>query len=233
MSTIELYIRLESLGQVTCPGQVTCLPAVKKMGRTEWAMWANEHALLSGVVLTLGGVVGTAAQFPNWQFAAASLGAGLLVMLIEYPRGKKMNGGFHPRRGQGCPQACTVILGPITRNYICRSLLLALLSAPGYLTLATILGSISLAISVLFYLLAAIRGESWQPGHTGDSKHEKISQDTEPKIPPPRTPEELRQGSLLQRLQLGRVSKLIASSGSRRPGKRQVPLTETSPLVES
>uniref|UniRef100_UPI00358F34EE cytochrome b-245 light chain-like n=1 Tax=Myxine glutinosa TaxID=7769 RepID=UPI00358F34EE len=200
------------------------------MGHTEWAMWANEHALLSGVVLMIGGVVGTAAQFPKWQFSAASLAAGLLVILIEYPRGKKMNGGFHPRRGQACPQACTIILRPITRNYTCRALLLALLSAPGYLTLATILGSISLAISVLLYLLAAFRGENWQPGHTGDSRHDHISQDTEPGIPPPRIPEAHRQGSLLKRLRLGRVSKLTPSS--RRAGKRQVPFTETSPLVE-
>ncbi|GAB5582570.1 cytochrome b-245 light chain [Prionailurus iriomotensis] len=43
------------------------------MGQIEWAMWANEQALASGLILITGGIVATAGQFTSWWFGAYSM----------------------------------------------------------------------------------------------------------------------------------------------------------------
>nr|KAF6285506.1 cytochrome b-245 alpha chain [Myotis myotis] len=70
------------------------------MGQIEWAMWANEQALASGLILITGGIVATAGQFTQWYFGAYSIVAGVFVCLLEYPRGKRRKGSTMERCGQ-------------------------------------------------------------------------------------------------------------------------------------
>uniref|UniRef100_A0A8Q3WL26 Cytochrome b-245 light chain n=1 Tax=Homo sapiens TaxID=9606 RepID=A0A8Q3WL26_HUMAN len=67
------------------------------MGQIEWAMWANEQALASGLILITGGIVATAGRFTQWYFGAYSIVAGVFVCLLEYPRGKRKKGSTMER----------------------------------------------------------------------------------------------------------------------------------------
>ncbi|GCC27705.1 cytochrome b-245 light chain [Chiloscyllium punctatum] len=164
------------------------------MGQIEWAMWANEQALASGLILLIGGVVGVAGQFRDWEFAAYGVAAGVFVILLEYPRGKRRKGTTMERPGQWFLAAVVKLFGPLTRNYYVRAILHACLAVPGGFILPTVLGTVNLGIASLIYLLAAFRKEEWRPiqaaqtqkGHVGKSIHQP------PTNPPPRPPAEHR-----------------------------------------
>ncbi|XP_078066836.1 cytochrome b-245 light chain [Mustelus asterias] len=164
------------------------------MGQIEWAMWANEQALASGLILLIGGVVGVAGQFKSWEFAAYGIAAGVFVILLEYPRGKRTKGNTMERPGQRFLAAVVKLFGPLTRNYYIRAILHACLAVPGGFILPTVLGTVNLGIASLIYLLAAFRKEEWKPiqmqlsqkGHVGKSIHQP------PSNPPPRPPAEHR-----------------------------------------
>ncbi|XP_039619344.1 cytochrome b-245 light chain [Polypterus senegalus] len=165
------------------------------MGQIEWAMWANEQALAAGLILLTGGIVGVAGQFRGWEFAAYGIAAGAFVCLLEYPRGKRKNKATGTERmGQRCLTICVKAFGPLTRNYYVRAFLHAALAVPGGFILATVLGCVCLGIASLIYLLAAIRGEQWEPilprpeskSRPGESIREP------PTNPPPRPPAEHR-----------------------------------------
>ncbi|XP_061403134.1 cytochrome b-245 light chain-like [Lethenteron reissneri] len=59
--------------------------------RVEWALWANELALMSGVMLMIGGLVAVVEECELWGLSAVGLALGSLVSLIEYPRGAKVD----------------------------------------------------------------------------------------------------------------------------------------------
>ncbi|KAL4642096.1 cytochrome b-245 light chain [Arapaima gigas] len=168
------------------------------MGKIEWAMWANEQALASGLILLTGGIVGVAGQFRDWQFAAYGVAAGVFVCLLEYPRGRRAKGTSVERTGQYCLTVCVKAFGPVTRNYYVRALLHAALCVPGAFMLPTVLGCVCLAIASLIYLLAAIRGEQWLPilpkPETAERPSESIREP--PKNPPPRPPADQRRKRL-------------------------------------
>ncbi|XP_028609540.1 cytochrome b-245 light chain isoform X2 [Grammomys surdaster] len=123
------------------------------MGQIEWAMWANEQALASGLILITGGIVATAGHFTQWYFGAYSIAAGVLICLLEYPRGKRKKGSTMERCGQKYLTAVVKLFGPLTRNYYVRAVLHLLLSVPAGFLLATILGTVCLAIASVIYLL--------------------------------------------------------------------------------
>uniref|UniRef100_A0A5F4WKI5 Cytochrome b-245 light chain n=1 Tax=Callithrix jacchus TaxID=9483 RepID=A0A5F4WKI5_CALJA len=123
------------------------------MGQIEWAMWANEQALASGLILITGGIVATAGHFTQWYFGAYSIVAGVFVCLLEYPRGKRKKGSTMERCGQKYMTAVVKLFGPLTRNYYIRAVLHLLLSVPAGFLLATILGTACLAIASGIYLL--------------------------------------------------------------------------------
>ncbi|XP_076989785.1 cytochrome b-245 light chain [Tamandua tetradactyla] len=164
------------------------------MGQIEWAMWANEQALASGLILLTGGIVATAGQFTEWHFGAYSIAAGVFICLLEYPRGRRKKGSTMERCGQRYMTAVVKLFGPLTRNYYIRALLHLGLSIPAGFLLATILGTACLAIASGIYLLAAVRGEQWLPiepkpqerPHVGGTIKQPPSQ------PPPRPPAEAR-----------------------------------------
>ncbi|XP_044283930.1 cytochrome b-245 light chain [Varanus komodoensis] len=170
------------------------------MGRIEWAMWANEQALAAGLILVTGGIVAVSGQFKNWEFAAYSIAAGVLICLLEYPRGKREKGSTIERCGQKFLTPVVKVLGPLTRNYYVRAVLYAGLAVPTGFLLATILGTVCLAIASGIYLLAATRGEKWFPIES--KPRERTPQvggtiKNPPTNPPPRPPAEARkqQGS--------------------------------------
>nr|XP_031544716.1 cytochrome b-245 light chain isoform X2 [Vicugna pacos] len=89
------------------------------MGQIEWAMWANEQALASG--LTKGAPCGplVSGLFLNCSFSAA----GVLICLLEYPRGKRSKGSTMERCGQKYMTRVVKLFGPLTRNYYIRAFL--------------------------------------------------------------------------------------------------------------
>ncbi|XP_063103873.1 cytochrome b-245 light chain isoform X3 [Cavia porcellus] len=125
------------------------------MGQIEWAMWANEQALASGLILVAGGIVATVGRFAQWYFGAYSIAAGALVCLLEYPRGRRRKGSTMERCGQKYVAAAVKLFGPLTRNYYVRAVLHLLLSVPAGFLLATILGTVCLAIASVIYLLVS------------------------------------------------------------------------------
>ncbi|XP_045389770.1 cytochrome b-245 light chain isoform X2 [Lemur catta] len=136
------------------------------MGQIEWAMWANEQALASGLILITGGIVATAGRFTQWYFGAYSIAAGVFVCLLEYPRGKRAKGTTMERW----------------------------LSVPAGFLLATILGTACLAIASGIYLLAAVRGEQWMPIEPKPRQRPQVGATIKqpPSNPPPRPPAEAR-----------------------------------------
>ncbi|XP_034385426.1 cytochrome b-245 light chain [Cyclopterus lumpus] len=164
------------------------------MGKIEWAMWANEQALASGLILLTGGIVGVAGQFRGWQFAAYAIVAGVFVCLLEYPRSKRAKGTSVERTGQYCFTVCVKSFGPLTRNYYVRGSLHAAICVPGGFMLSTVLGCVCLGISSIIYFVAAIRGEHWEPILPRKEISREV-QDTvknPPQNPPPRPPPETR-----------------------------------------
>lgn len=164
------------------------------MGQIEWAMWANEQALAAGLILVIGGVVGVAGQFKGWQFAAYGIAAGVFIMLLEYPRGKRRKGTTLERPGQSYLAAVVKLFGPLTRNYYVRAVLHACLAVPGGFMLATVLGTVNLGIASIIYLLAAVRKEEWSPIQEQQSKGRQPGKSIHqpPTNPPPRPPAERR-----------------------------------------
>ncbi|XP_062923130.1 cytochrome b-245 light chain [Mobula hypostoma] len=164
------------------------------MGKIEWAMWANEQALASGLIMLIGGIVGVAGQFKRWEFAAYGIAAGVFVMLLEYPRGKRSKGTTMERPGQRFLAAVVNLFGPLTRNYYVRAILHACLAVPGGFMLPTVLGTVNLGIASLIYLLAAVRKEEWSPIHSQQSGNLQagVSIHQPPTNPPPRPPADHR-----------------------------------------
>ncbi|NXH22811.1 CY24A protein, partial [Bucco capensis] len=157
------------------------------MGQIEWAMWANEQALASGLSECWGW--GGAGMWGFWASASLFLdppcsAAGVLVCLLEYPRSKRQKGSTMERCGQKYLTAVLKVFGPLTRNYYIRAILHA----------ATILGTVCLAIASAIYLLAAVRGEEWRPIEQ-KAKEPRQMGDTikqPPSNPPPRPPADAR-----------------------------------------
>ncbi|XP_053304716.1 cytochrome b-245 light chain [Spea bombifrons] len=164
------------------------------MGQIEWAMWANEQALASGLILMTGGIVAVAGQFKGWEFGAYAIAAGVFVTLLEYPRSKRKKGSTIERCGQKCMTSVLKVFGPLTRNYYVRAVLHAGLAVPGGFILATILGTVCLGIASIIYFLAALRGEEWRPIELKPPSKPRVAETIKrpPENPPPRPPPEAR-----------------------------------------
>ncbi|XP_042294281.1 cytochrome b-245 light chain [Sceloporus undulatus] len=164
------------------------------MGRIEWAMWGNEQALASGLILVTGGIVAVSGQFKRWEFAAYAIAAGVFICLLEYPRGKRKKGSTMQRCGQQYFTPVVKAFGPLTRNYYVRAILHASLAVPAGFLLATILGTVCLAIASGIYLLAATRGEEWLPIEPKPRERPQVGATIKhpPTNPPPRPPADAR-----------------------------------------
>ncbi|XP_074645359.1 cytochrome b-245 light chain-like isoform X2 [Tubulanus polymorphus] len=100
-------------------------------------------------------------MFRNWQIAAFSICASIVIFFVEYPRGKRKKGSSNERRFQ---HYLTVIInqcGPVTRNYYVRSIIHLVLCIPCFFLLPTLIGGLCLFITAALYMVAAIKGEKW------------------------------------------------------------------------
>ncbi|XP_033753856.1 cytochrome b-245 light chain-like [Pecten maximus] len=128
----------------------------------EWAMWANEQAVASAFILISGGAIGVAGLFKGWEFGIYGIIAGILVLVIEYPRGKRKTGHSTQERKWQRPMSRFLnCCGPVTRNYFVRFIMHLILCVPACFTLATLLGGVCLFITSMIYMVAAFRGEEW------------------------------------------------------------------------
>lgn len=152
-------------------------------------MWGNEQGVITSVVLLIGGILGTAAQFNKWHYALYTLILGLLVLLIEYPRGKREKGKKTLERWNQKPFTQFVMcFGVFGRNYWFRFVFYILAAVPAFFFLSTILGGASLVFTSLIYLRAAISGETWKPCLPDEKADTANKQSDPPKQPPPRGP---------------------------------------------
>ncbi|XP_069112973.1 cytochrome b-245 light chain-like [Argopecten irradians] len=128
----------------------------------EWAMWANEQAVASSFILISGGIIGVAGLFKGWEFGIYGIIAGILVLVIEYPRGKRKTGNFTLERKWQRPLSRLLnCCGPVTRNYFVRFIMHLILCVPACFILANLLGGVCLFITSMIYMVAAFRGEEW------------------------------------------------------------------------
>jgi hypothetical protein len=150
----------------------------------EWAMWANEHVLLTGYVLAIFSILSVAVQFALWYLAAYGLFISLVIILIEYPRSGRIVKKSKARKFQEYPSVLVSKLGPLTRNYFFRFIAYILFSLPCLFLVSTITPALSLIIGAIIYGLAALYQEQWIPVEA------KVVEDTRPmpSRPPPREP---------------------------------------------
>lgn len=129
----------------------------------EWAMWANEHVLLTGYVLGIFSILTIIFRFSLWQIGIYGLILSVFIIIIEYPRSGRIVKKSKPRPLQKYPSFLLTKLGPLTRNYFIRFVLYILLSFPCLFLISTITPAISLFIGAGAYGLAALFQEQWKP----------------------------------------------------------------------
>uniref|UniRef100_A0A0B7BG76 Cytochrome b-245 light chain n=1 Tax=Arion vulgaris TaxID=1028688 RepID=A0A0B7BG76_9EUPU len=157
------------------------------MGKIEWAMWANENAIASSLVLILGGILAVCGQFQFWEIGAYAISVGVLTFLLEYPRGKRQKGTSHERQFQ---YPLTVVISKgrlLTRNYFIRFVAYLVLCVPCCFILQTVLGAMCYMFTSFIYLVAGIKGEEWTPFIAKETEQGPTIIE-EPRHPPPRKP---------------------------------------------
>ncbi|XP_077982781.1 cytochrome b-245 light chain-like isoform X2 [Glandiceps talaboti] len=89
------------------------------MGQIEWAMWANEQALASSLIMLSGGIIGVNG-FDGWEYGVYAIIAGTLITLLEYPRSRRSKGTTIERKFQRILNPLMTKCGPVTQNYYVR-----------------------------------------------------------------------------------------------------------------
>jgi hypothetical protein len=150
----------------------------------EWAMWANEHVLITGYCLAIFSILSIILQFTLWPMAIYGLIISLVIIFIEYPRSGRIVKKSKARLFQEYPSAIISKLGPFTRNYFFRFIAYILFSLPCLFLISTITPAISLIIGAMIYGLAALFQEQWKPVEP------KVEEESVPmpSRPPPREP---------------------------------------------
>ena len=161
------------------------------MARIEWAMWANEQAMISCGVLCVGSILGVCSillEFPHvrWEISIYGMILSLLILILEYPRGNRDKGNTKPRMNQGWATKVVSSLGVFGRNYFLRFVLYLLLCLPSLLQLATVMGGLCLIITAFIYLKAALENESWTPCKPQLAVSRSLTRPGPPSIAPPR-----------------------------------------------
>lgn len=160
------------------------------MGQIEWAMWANEQAVASSFILISGGIIGVAGFFKGWEMGIYAILAGIAVLLIEYPRGKrKYARSTQERKWQRPLSAFLNCCGPVSRNYFVRFITHLILCIPACFILATLLGGVCLFVASMIYMVAAFRGEEWIAvglDETDPDPVRELKSFKQPQKPPPR-----------------------------------------------
>ncbi|XP_070574128.1 cytochrome b-245 light chain-like [Ptychodera flava] len=155
------------------------------MGQIEWAMWANEQALASSLIMLTGGIIGVNG-FDGWEYGVYTIIAGVLICLLEYPRSKRVKGTTIERKFQRLWNPLMIKCGPVTQNYYFRFVGYMIACVPCVFLLPTLLGGMCLFIASIIYFKAAFGGEHWKP--VGDQIRKKTLTTRPPSRPPPRPP---------------------------------------------
>ncbi|KFM61332.1 Cytochrome b-245 light chain, partial [Stegodyphus mimosarum] len=129
----------------------------------EWGIFANEFALTSSYAMIVGGITSVSNEFPRWEIGIYSLIAGILVFLLEYPRGYRKDIRSLERRFQKYIVPYIVALGFYGRNFYVRFVLYLCLSVPCFFLLPTFIGGACIITASLIYLKAALSGFEWHP----------------------------------------------------------------------
>ena len=158
----------------------------------QWDVWGNETTLLGGWMLLIGAIIGLIGgiiekQFLFWlPMGIYGLLVGLIISFIEYPRGRKMKGHSVPRYAQ-VEISKLVDKLPLIKNYYHRVFIYFVVCIPACLIIPTILGAMCVFFGCAIYLVAARKGENWQPIKL-ISKKQSNNLNLPPSYPPPRLP---------------------------------------------
>ena len=174
------------------------MPEIKSPRCIQWAMWGNESALLGACSLIPGGIIGIVGglvepNFLYWLYVGIyGLVAGLLISVVEYPRGKKNKGKSVPREHQG---VLTTLVDKtvIMKNLYVRSIAYVFLAVPAGLIAPTLLGAVGVLAGAGIYFGAAIHGEKWEPiveSLPTNNVQAAAARAQPPSQPPPRLPQQ-------------------------------------------
>ena len=165
-----------------------------KVRNIQWAAWGNETTLLGSYTLLLGGIIGIVGglveQFLYWlPIGIYGVVVGLLVSLLEYPRGKKLTGKSVSREHQD-PLTKVVVALRFPKSYVARSIIYTAVSLPAGLVVPTVLGAVCILAGAGIYGGAAAHGEKWEPIESRSSAPvtSGSSVTAPPSQPPPRLP---------------------------------------------
>lgn len=163
------------------------------MGRIEWAMWANEQAVISCGVLFLGGTLAVSSNalassnvHTYWEIGIYAMCVSFIIFIFEYPRGKRQKGNTLQRSGQYIPTKIVSSLSVFGRNYFIRFILYLLACVPCLLNLGSIMGGLGLLVTSCIYLRAAIAGEEWKPCERVVNREKTLTRERPPSMAPPR-----------------------------------------------
>ena len=155
--------------------------------RVSYAAWANQQAFWAGLIIFGGSLI--AIPLDLRPVLPTGLGIftryimlpfSLLVLLIEYPRGKKKRGNIEGRPFQEYVAPIPYFFRFLTRNLFLRSVLYTIFSVPCFFILSTNLGGMTLFISAFFYFIASIYRENWIPpelAYGPDSKKKGVKKE--------------------------------------------------------
>ena len=176
--------------------------------RVSFGIWANMQAFVASFSLL--GTALIACSFDQtsntvlYQIGRyikyVNIPIALFVMLLEYPRGSKKGGGrIEERPFQSYIAPVHYSFRFLTRNYFLRSIVYIVLATPSQFSLSTTMSGFMLAISAIFYFVAAVYDECWVPPTLswGRDSKKKDKEETgagmdmmeAPQEPPPRMPQ--------------------------------------------
>ena len=138
--------------------------------RISYSVWANQQAYWAGWIILGGSLIAVSLNLR----AVLPTGYGLytryilipfslIVILIEYPRGKKKKGNIETRLFQEYIAPIPYFFRFLTRNLFLRSMFYMTFSIPCFFILSTNFGGMALFLAALFYFIAAIYSEKWVP----------------------------------------------------------------------
>lgn len=140
--------------------------------RISFGIWANMQGFWAAIALLFTTIIAASfTQTSNTVLYQAgqyvkyvNFPIAIFVMCVEYPRGKKRGGGrVEERPFQSYIAPIHYFFRFLTRNYFLRGILYIFLSGPSQFSLSTTLSGWWLFISGLFYFIAALYDECWEP----------------------------------------------------------------------
>jgi len=174
-------------------------------GRIEWHMWANVLAVLGSTCLILGGVLGLVIHyvegFGNLQIFIGSLALGLIIFLMEWPRGARKSGRTMPRGYQAKITPMLIKFGVVWSNLLFRSIFYILVAVGAFFELATIIGGLVMMLSSLVYIVAAFKKEVWKPLVNRSRRAAKGQMIAAPTTAPPRRPDQVLKNKTFEKLE--------------------------------